>query len=117
VNAHKSIGPVGNARRGARKVQEARSRLFMGLYDASTGNGTPGASVVRCPRCRRTVGNVSGAGWRQAVCDTCGGSLALRQLDRNGNLYHQVRLLNPDSPESRDEDDATTRRFALLEIE
>jgi len=76
VNACKSLQPVSSSSRPcANKVQEARSKLFMGMYDASTGFGSPGASVVRCPRCKRTVGNVTGAGWRQATCDTCGGSL------------------------------------------
>lgn len=118
VSVRKSTEPVPSSLRSrAQKVQDARSRLFLGLYDGSTGNGAPGASpiasIVRCPRCRRTVGNVTGAGWRQAACDTCGASLALRQVDRNGRLFPQVRLLNPDSTD----DDATMRRFALLEIE
>jgi hypothetical protein len=115
VKACQSMQPVSSSSRpcAQKKVQDARSKLFIGLYDGSTGNGSPSASVVRCPSCRRTVGNVTGSGWRQAVCDTCGSSLALRQLDRNGKRFAQVQLLNPDSTD----DDATSRRFALLEIE
>jgi hypothetical protein len=114
VSAFTSTKPVSSSPwQRAQNVHEARSKLFMGLYDGSTGHGAPSASIVRCPRCRKSVGNVTGAGWRQSVCDTCGGSLALRQLDRGGRRFPQVQLLNPDSTD----EDATCRRFALLEIE
>jgi ribosomal protein S27E len=96
-----------------KEVREVRARLFAGLYDASTGHGRPSTAVVRCPRCRRNTGNVTGAGWRRSTCDTCGSTLMLRTVDRGGRRFAQVRLLNPDYTD----DDATGRRFALLEIE
>jgi len=96
-----------------KEVGEVRARLFEGLYDGSSGTGRPSTAVVRCPNCRRNTGNVTGAGWRRSTCDTCGSSLMLRIVDRGGERFTQVRLLNPDYTD----DDATGRRFALLEIE
>jgi hypothetical protein len=83
------------------------------MYDGSTGHGVPGPTFVICPRCRRTVGNVTGAGWRQSRCDTCGSSLWLRQVERGGMRRPEVRLLNPDY----NDDDPAGRRFAQLEID
>jgi hypothetical protein len=96
-----------------RQVRQARADLFDGMYDGTSGHGTPSLSVVRCPRCRHTIGNVTGSGWRQSRCHTCGSSLWLRQVDRSGRRVPQVRLLNPDYSD----DDPIGRRFALLEIE
>ncbi len=96
-----------------KEIREVRARLFAGLYDGTTGYGRPSTVVVRCPRCRRNTGNVTGACWRRSTCDTCGASLILRTVDRSGERFAQVRLLNPDYTD----DDATGRRFALLEIE
>ena len=95
------------------ELHEVRARLFAGLYDGTTGAGRPSTVVVRCPRCRRNTGNVTGAGWRRSTCDTCGSTLMIRTVDRAGARFAQVRLLNPDYSD----DDATGRRFALLEIE
>ena len=96
-----------------RQVRKARVDLYAGLYDGTSGHGTPSGALVRCPRCRHTVGNVTGSGWRQTTCDTCGSSLWMRQVDRCGRRFPQVRLLNPDYSD----DDPTGKRFSLLEIE
>jgi hypothetical protein len=95
------------------EVLEARAELFWGLYDSSSGTSTPPSVVVRCPRCRRTVGSPASPGWRRATCDHCGASLSLRPLDRNVLRVRGVRFLNPDCTD----DDAAARRFANLEIE
>jgi hypothetical protein len=101
-------------RRGKRRqVRVARAGLFAGLFDGTSGLLWPGVSIVRCPRCRRTVGTVTAASWRYASRDICGACLAPGWLDRDGAHLPHVRLLNPDYTD----DNATGRRFSLLEIE
>ncbi len=102
-----------SARGQKRQVRRARIEIFAGMYDESSGFGVPSMVLVHCPRCRRTVGNVTGTGWRQTTCDSCGSSLWLRQVDRGGRRFPQVRLLNPDYSD----DDPIGKRFSLLEIE
>jgi hypothetical protein len=104
------------ARGRARQIRRARLEIFAGLYDGSSGHAGSSGPVVRCPRCRRTVGHGTGSGWRQAECDTCGAGVSMRLTDPSGGRCRRVKLLSPERAEQPD-DDRETRRFALLEVD
>jgi len=82
-----------SARRDADDVQKARTELFRGLYDGSSGRSGPPIAAAR-----------SAAG---------SNPMLRRPAAPERPFWRGPTLLNPECAD----DDATARRFSLLEIE